>query len=81
MDLQCSLALLSASGSAPSAGYATASHPALKGLHNVTASAKQRTLDKQRLAQLAQSYGLGKVIRWKPRKVRKTVLAELQTDY
>jgi len=49
---------------------ATQSHTALRGLENVTSFAKQETLDKTRLAGLAHQYGLGKVIRWKPRKVR-----------
>lgn len=69
MDLQCSLALLNAPQMQDRVG-STQSHTALKGLENVTSFAKQETLDKQRLAGLAQQYGLGKVIRWKPRKVR-----------
>lgn len=44
------------------------SHPSLNGLENITAHAKSATLDKRRLAQLAGSYGLDKVVRWKPRK-------------
>lgn len=69
MDLQCSLALLNAPQMSETVG-GTRTHTALKGLENLTPFAKQETLDKQRLAGLAQQYGLGKVIRWKPRKVR-----------
>jgi large subunit ribosomal protein L15 len=43
-------------------------HPSLSGLNNITPLAKSSTLDKKRLAQLASSYGLHKVVRWKPRK-------------
>jgi large subunit ribosomal protein L15 len=43
-------------------------HPSLSGLNNITPLAKSTTLDKKRLAQLAGSYGLHKVVRWKPRK-------------
>ncbi|KAM0723705.1 hypothetical protein Q7P37_000693 [Cladosporium fusiforme] len=44
------------------------SHPSLTGLENITPHAKSTTLDKRRLAQLAGSYGLDKVVRWKPKK-------------
>lgn len=43
-------------------------HPSLSGLENITPHAKSTTLDKRRLAQLAGTYGLDKVTRWKPRK-------------
>ena len=43
-------------------------HPALEGLENVTAFAKNAVLDRTRLAKLASTYGLDKVVRWKPRK-------------
>lgn len=69
VDLQCSLALLNA----PQIGRSAASHTALSGLNNVTTMAKAETLDRLRLAQVAQSYGLDKVVRWKPRKVRSLV--------
>ena len=68
MDLQCSLALLN-TPEVHARDPAAPAHPALKGLENVTSFSKQRTLDKRRLAQLAQDYGLAKVMRWKPRKV------------
>lgn len=43
-------------------------HPSLNGIENITPHAKSNTLDKRRLAQLAGSYGLDKVVRWKPRR-------------
>lgn len=71
MDLQTSLALLSMPVP-PSLHLDPADvfvHPALEGLENITPLAKQTLLDKTRLAQLAvRSYGLEKVVRWKPRK-------------
>lgn len=67
MDLQCSLALLN-SPQIRQRHPDASQHPALQGLENLTAVTKQEVLDKRRLAQLAQQYGLGKVIRWKPRK-------------
>ncbi|KAF1346094.1 ribonuclease-III-like-domain-containing protein [Delphinella strobiligena] len=66
VDLQCSLALLNAP---QMLGRTSSQHTALKGLDNVTQLAKTETLDRFRLAQVAQSYGLDKVVRWKPRKV------------
>ena len=43
-------------------------HPALEGLENVTQFAKDTILEKSRLAKLATSYGVHKVVRWKPKK-------------
>lgn len=43
-------------------------HPALKGLENVTAHAKYQTLIPERLASLAKTYDLHRVVRWQPRK-------------
>lgn len=43
-------------------------HPSLNGIENITARAKSTALDKRRVSQLAKSYGLEKVVRWKPRK-------------
>lgn len=43
-------------------------HPALEGLENITVFAKANVLDKTRLARLASSYGVDKVVRWKPKK-------------
>jgi large subunit ribosomal protein L15 len=47
----------------------TKPHPALEGLENVTQFSKQTILERTRLAQLAVSYGINRVVRWKPRKV------------
>jgi large subunit ribosomal protein L15 len=44
-------------------------HPALDGLVNLSERTKADILNKSRLAQLAHSYNLDRVIRWKPRKV------------
>lgn len=43
-------------------------HPALEGLENVTQFAKDSILDRARLAKLATTYGIDKVVRWKPKK-------------
>jgi len=45
-------------------------HPALEGLTNLSERAKGDILHKRRLAQLAERYGIDKVMRWKPRNVR-----------
>ncbi|KAI9679151.1 MAG: hypothetical protein M1822_007361 [Bathelium mastoideum] len=79
VDLQTSLALLDApnpktpgsSSSEPDEyGRTPFQHPYLKGLDNLTDGAKAKALEKSRLAQLAQSYGLAKVIRWKPKNTK-----------
>lgn len=44
------------------------SHPALSGLSGLTGEATDRTLDKSRLASLAERYGFDKVTRWKPKR-------------
>lgn len=44
-------------------------HPALTGLPGLTGEAKDRVLDKARLAGLAERYGFDKVTRWKPKRV------------
>lgn len=43
-------------------------HQALEGLENVTLFAKESVLDRRRLAKLAVSYGVDRVVRWKPKK-------------
>ncbi|PSN74065.1 hypothetical protein BS50DRAFT_627432 [Corynespora cassiicola Philippines] len=43
-------------------------HAALSGLPNLTHEAEANVLDKTRLSQIAQRYGLDKVTRWKPKK-------------
>ncbi|KZF20275.1 RNase III domain-containing protein [Xylona heveae TC161] len=42
-------------------------HPALEGLENTTDRSRNLVVDKKRLAQLASSYGLNRVLRWKPK--------------
>ncbi|KAF2232850.1 hypothetical protein EV356DRAFT_534355 [Viridothelium virens] len=79
VDLQTSLALLTApdpeiqNSSNPQLdefGRTPFQHHSLNGLDKLTESAKAKELDKSRLAQLAESYGLAKVIRWKPKNTR-----------
>lgn len=71
LDLQTSLALLQ-QPMAPDDNAAhhlyVFAHPSLSGINNITPHAKSMALDKKRLAQLAGTYGLDKVTRWKPRK-------------
>lgn len=43
-------------------------HSALNGLPALSEEAKSRVLDKTRLANLAERYGLDKVARWKPKR-------------
>lgn len=43
-------------------------HPDLQGTDNVTAMAKHGALNPARLAKLAETYGLDKAVRWKPRQ-------------
>jgi large subunit ribosomal protein L15 len=45
-------------------------HPALAGLQGLSDEAETKVLDKARLAQIAQQYGLDRVTRWKPKRVR-----------
>jgi hypothetical protein len=44
-------------------------HPALEGLSNLSERTKSQILDRTRLAQLAMSQGVDRVMRWKPRRV------------
>ncbi|KAK3645235.1 hypothetical protein LTR56_009287 [Elasticomyces elasticus] len=72
VSLQTSLALLHS----PNAPSTTSNpndrtifrHAALEGAENMTAFAKAQVLSPSRLAKLAQSYGVDKVVRWKPKK-------------
>lgn len=43
-------------------------HPALGGLQGLTDEAQSAVLSKQRLAQIAERYGLDKVTRWTPKR-------------
>jgi large subunit ribosomal protein L15 len=45
-------------------------HPALDGLQGLSDEAESKVLDKARLSQLAERYGLDKVTRWTPKRVR-----------
>ena len=70
VDLQTSIALLDAPP-APQARPPAKDvfrHPTLEGVDNITAFAKANVLEKGRLARLASSYGVDKVVRWKPKK-------------
>ena len=40
----------------------------MTGLENITPLARGAVLDKTRLARLAYTYGIDKVVRWKPKK-------------
>ncbi|KAH0337334.1 RNase III domain protein, partial [Aureobasidium melanogenum] len=77
-DVQCSLALIEQPSQIPTytkpdpeatGKYKQYRHPAMRGVDNVSEFAKNKTLDKQRLASLARQYGLDAVVRWKPRNV------------
>ncbi|KAK3066442.1 hypothetical protein LTS18_001719 [Coniosporium uncinatum] len=76
VDLQTSIALLAAPRSvAPASqsqidsyGRQPFQHPALQTLDNLSDQAKAEAVNKQRLARLADRYGMDKVIRWKPKK-------------
>ncbi|KAF2207153.1 hypothetical protein CERZMDRAFT_51585 [Cercospora zeae-maydis SCOH1-5] len=70
LDLQCSLALLSAPiplHTAELPSDEVFKHAALKGLENITPFNKTTVLRKDRLSALASRHGLDKVVRWKPR--------------
>lgn len=79
-NLQTSLALIHKYSSNPSLapdsyGRVPFQHPALEGLENLTEESKSLTTEtknqaRKRLAQLAERYGFGNVIRWKPKRVR-----------
>jgi hypothetical protein len=51
-------------------GRAIYHHPALDTLTNLTPETKAHAVDKKRLAQLADQYGIREIIRWKPKNVR-----------
>ncbi|KAL8709537.1 MAG: hypothetical protein Q9220_005779 [cf. Caloplaca sp. 1 TL-2023] len=53
-------------------------HPSLAGLAGLTRKRKELLLDKKRMAQLADKYGLSGVLRWKPKSPRE--LAESGID-
>jgi len=56
-------------------------HPALDGLLNLTKPSKEYILDKRRLFELSDKYGILQVLRWKPKKVHlPAVLIELHSN-
>ncbi|KAI7507643.1 hypothetical protein KC347_g6734 [Hortaea werneckii] len=67
LSLQNSLALLR-SPTPSSTPRDPTSHPALSGLEALSPFAKNTVLSPTRLAKLAQTYGIDKVMRWKPKK-------------
>ena len=77
IELQTSLALLHGPSSARPVSTADEfgrmpfQHAALEGLDGLSTgeNAKYRFLNRDRLAQLAESYGLDGVVRWKPKNV------------
>ena len=75
MELKTSLTLLHASSATPfpeardQYGREPFRHPALDGLASVSLESKIQILQISRLAQLAETYGLDTVIRWKPKRV------------
>lgn len=76
VHLQTSLALFHGSATTPfpetqdQYGREPFRHPALDGLAGVSEENKYQILNKKRMAQLADKYGLDSVVRWKPRSVR-----------
>lgn len=70
-DVQCSLALIEQPSQVQPYTKKPKHyrHPAMRGVDNVSEFAKNKTLDKERLASLARQYGLDAVVRWKPRNV------------
>jgi large subunit ribosomal protein L15 len=75
VELQASLALLQDTPNYPKEaptdphGRSPFEHPALEGLDNLTGEAKRSLMSKRHVANLAQTYGLQKVMRWTPKKV------------
>lgn len=75
MELQTSLALIhnSSTTDRPPAidqyGREPFRHPALDGVNGLSEHTKTLLIEKKRMAQLAQTYGLDSVARWKPKRV------------
>ncbi|KAK4565762.1 hypothetical protein LTR86_003611 [Recurvomyces mirabilis] len=71
VDLQTSLALLNAPpgvSAYPLSDRNIFSHPALENVDNISKSSRSQILSVSRMAKLAQSYGIDRVVRWKPKK-------------
>jgi len=74
VELQTSLALLEAPSGKPKKllgqvdvfGRAPFVHPQTESVGNVTLEAKKAITDKRRMAQLAEKYRVGEVLRWQP---------------
>lgn len=68
LDLQTSLLLLNTAPLPTTTDPDIFTHPSLYGLDNITPFARAQILSKTRVARLAYTYGIDKVVRWKPRK-------------
>ncbi|KAL9091026.1 MAG: hypothetical protein Q9159_001652 [Coniocarpon cinnabarinum] len=87
-ELQTSLALLDAPQSSLPPASNIPDDPwsreplqdaALEGVENVTDMAMERAISKDRLADLAQRYGLHQVVRWKPRQINRLKASGVDT--
>jgi hypothetical protein len=88
VELQTSLAILTAeaSSSLPTAkkdsyGRTPYQHPALEGVEQLTEKSMSTVLDINRMASLADGYGLNRVLRWKPKNVRVNALPSMKRFY
>ena len=88
MELQTSLALLDAPQASSAAASPIPTDPfgrtpskdaALEGVENLSDAAVAQAIEKTRLADLAQRYGLHQVIRWKPRQVHRLKASGIDT--
>lgn len=84
VELQTSLALLEAprgkssryQGQVDVFGRAPFVHPQTESVGNVTLEAKKAITDKRRMAQLAEKYRVGEVLRWHPKMVKRAHVCE-----
>ena len=88
MELQTSLALLDAPQPSSAAASNVPPDPynrkpsrdvALEGIENVTDVTVSKAIDKTRLADLAQRYGIHQVVRWKPRQINRLKASGVET--
>lgn len=78
--LQANIALLAAPvPNTPST--ITESSPALRGLANISATAIDDVFSRDRMSQLAQSYGIDQVTRWKPRAIHNLKMSGCDVVY
>ncbi|KAL8793327.1 MAG: hypothetical protein Q9195_004104 [Heterodermia aff. obscurata] len=77
VDLQSSLAILTTAPNKPSTpprpdpyGRIPFQHPALENLESLTEKSKSMLMRPERMAMLAEEYGLHTVVRWKPKNIR-----------